>query len=161
MIFLFCSCALWGIGRSAALSRRAGSLERLVAMLGVLSEELSYNQTPIREATARISARSTGAAKDFLSGVRGYMSAGYSPPESWEKAAGELSDIEKSDRQELSSLALFLGGSDIEGQRAAISRCRRALEERRAEATERCGRLSRVYTTLGVLGGLAAVVIAL
>jgi stage III sporulation protein AB len=161
LILLFCSCALCGVGQSAILCNRVDSLERIIAMLGALGEELSYNQTPLRTAAERLSRRSAGAARDFLHAACTYMEAGLPPPESWARAAEELRAFEKTDRQELASLAYFLGGSDIEGQRATIGRCLRALEERRHYAVEKRDRLSKVYRTLGVLAGMAAVVAAL
>ena len=59
----------------------------------------------------------------------------------------------------LRSLGGVLGRYDAASQSAAILRTASGLEDRLAEASERRGRLGRVYGTLGVSAGLFLVIL--
>ena len=161
LILIFSSCALAGISLSGLLGDRVRALDSLIRMLETFREELSYYQTPIRYALEHIIHLADDTAVVFLRCVCDGMDAGFSPPESWSVAAGRLPAADKGDRQELASLAGALGGSDLEGQKAAISGCLRALEGRRYYALQNRDQKARIYRTLGVLAGAAAVVIVI
>lgn len=155
------SCILIARALTGALFRRCRILDELIGALGNLRISVVERLEPLSVALASSGAR---IFEMTAQEIRHNVSAS----EAWNivrnaaTARGEVADA--MGEEELSVLdALFgrLGKTGCGGQELSIRSCVSSLEEIRATEKSRLDETSKLYTKLGILTGLAAVVLIL
>lgn len=139
-VLIFLASSMCGFFAALRLKGRQKKLEQARRYIYSLCEEIRLTRAELPDAINRVKA----------CGV--YLKDG-----AWQGLEG----LNTSDLLLLNSFLLSLGKTDLEGQ---ISNARLhigALDERISEAKEEKEKLSRLYVSLGILGGLFAAVLVI
>lgn len=155
---------LGGVG-AASLRERTITLRRAQAALEVLETEIGYLQTPLPSALTRVGKVTGGKVGCFFSAAGRLLGeSGFPADTSWREAFQELAataPLTAEDSEILLALGNILGLSDRPDQSRHLRLARERLKAREAEALEDEARNSRLYRYLGVLAGLALVLLLL
>jgi stage III sporulation protein AB len=163
-IIVIFSSSFLGYVLSRDCSRRPGELRELQGLLQMFENEISYLSSYISDAFERISKRSTADATVFFSDTvcRLKEDNSLNASEAWERAVTEnikRTSLNKEDEAILVSFGKMLGNSDIEGQIKNIRLAISHLKNQEHKAEEIKAKNEKMIRSLGILGGLAIVVI--
>ncbi|MBE6767129.1 MAG: hypothetical protein E7550_06020 [Ruminococcaceae bacterium] len=139
-IFVLAACSLYGAAVAYRLFMREAKLKKLLSFINSLTEEIRLTRAELPEILKR------------LPEGEGFLKDG-----SWHGTEC----LKDEDIRVLSSFLSALGKTDIEGQINNAKLHTEALKLRLSEATDERKRMSRLYMSLGFLGGLFAVVLIL
>lgn len=165
-IIVILSCTFLGYILSADCSRRPQQLRDLQSMLQMFENQISFLSDVITEAFERISRVSGSETGIFFSRTVDILkgSRNVSATEAWEEAVRQnikKTALDREDEEILLAFGKILGSTDLEGQ---VKNIRLALEqlknqENKAEASRE--RNEKMYRSLGILGGIAVVIVLL
>lgn len=163
-VCILIGCSAAGILAGKKLADHERTLGDLLSALDIIESEIVCRLTPIPEAIqiAWQSARAGHCCKRFLGMcLEGLAEAG---PQDfvriWRGAADEtLGLLPNEERQAIADLSRSLGRYDAEEQAAAIGSVRMRYERFLAAAEKERQRSAKVYRTLGVTVGIAAVIV--
>lgn len=151
---------------SRECARRPQELRALQGLLQMLENEISFLSNILTEAFDRIYRSSNcGSAQFFRDTVINLnTNRGLNAAQAWEKAVDnniQKTSMDREDREILISFGKMLGNSDVEGQikniRLTINQLK--LQEQKAEESRR--KNEAMYRSLGILGGMAIIIILL
>lgn len=162
-------CILWGaagtgIWFAGRYRQRILELEQLKQMVFLLKGQILYAGAPLPEAFGTVGKRVAGALGNLFQETAALLEAqpGEPFPTLWRKAVSGMEGktaLSKSDRQMLESLGEHLGFLDRETQERTLLLYLEQVDTEllvlREHKQERC----RLYTSLGVMGGLFLAVI--
>ncbi|MCX7710352.1 MAG: stage III sporulation protein SpoIIIAB [Clostridia bacterium] len=163
-LMVICASSLMGYVFARDCARRPNELRTLQGLLQMFETEISYMSNIITEAFHNISNTSSSKVSVFFSAtVKNLMgNPAMNACEAWEKSVNEnikMTALNNEDKNILMSFGKMLGNSDLEGQqkniRLAISQLK--LQEQKAEENRK--RNESMFKSLGVLGGIAIVII--
>lgn len=163
-IIVLVSSGFLGYVLSRDCSRRPSELRELQGLLQMFENEISYLSNLITDAFERIYGASRSSAAIFFKATVNNLCADDSlnASQAWEKAVSEnirKTALNKEDEVILISFGKMLGNSDLEGQikniRLTLNQLK--MQEQKAEASRVKNEL--MYRRLGILGGLAIVII--
>lgn len=149
---------------SRDFARRPQDLRTLQGMLQMFENEISFLSNLLTDAFERVSVSSKSEVSCFFKAAVQNLKAkdSLSASEAWNKAVKEnisWTALNREDEQILISFGKMLGNSDLEGQvkniRLTISQL--VMQEQKAEESRK--KNETVYKTLGVLGGIAIVIV--
>jgi len=150
---------------AASLRERTLALRRIQAALEVLQTEISFLQTPLPEAFHRVGQLTGGSVGEFfITAGRRVQDSGLPAERGWREALEEFSastSLAGEDTEILRGLGKTLGISDRLDQSRHLSLARERLAALEAQAREVEARNSRLYRYLGILSGLALVLLLL
>ena len=168
MKLLGAACILWGaagcgIWFAGHYRKRIAELEQLKQMVFLLKGQILYASAPLPEALETVGKRSGGALGSlFLETAASLAEKPGEPFNSiWKEAVLRMNDtaLSKTDRQTLAALGEHLGFLDRETQERTLllylEQVDAELGVLREHRQERC----RLYTSLGIMGGLFLAVI--
>lgn len=151
-----------GFWLAGQYGKRLSQLEQLRQMVFLLKGQILYANAPLSEAFETVGKRTSGALADLFRGVAGRIDEqqGESFYRLWEGAVEEAGKedgrlcLTKGDRQSLVSLGEHLGFLDREMQERNLLLYLEQLDlcigQLREHRQEKC----RLYTSLGIMGGL-------
>ncbi len=152
----------WMAGRYRG---RLEEMEQLRQMVYLLKAQIVYAQTPIPEALAVVGRRTEGPLAELFLRVakRVYGQEGESFRVIWQEETGLLdkktSALAKADRKSLALLGEHLGFLDRDMQERNLLLCLEQLDLEIGKLREQRPEKCRLYTSLGVMGGLFLVVL--
>ncbi|MEW6082627.1 MAG: stage III sporulation protein AB [Bacillota bacterium] len=150
---------------AASLRERTATLRRLQSALEILQTEISFLKTPLPEALRRVGQLTGGAvAEFFIAAGRRIQDSGLPAERGWREALEEFSastSLTAEDSEVLRGLGKTLGISDRLDQSRHLDLARERLAALEAQAREDEARNSRIYRYLGILSGLALVLLLL
>lgn len=155
-------CALAGEYCCARMRTRARQLERCTALARALGEELRYTMAPVEMLMASLGEREQFAPLGFLNRCAFLCREGETFPRAWEQAVraeAERLAFSREDLELLLSWGEFLGAADLESQLRQMKLAELALERQRESAWRRFQTQGKLCNTLGVLGGVFAVIL--
>ena len=155
-------CALAGESCCARLRIRALSLERCEALAQALGEELRYTMAPVEILMTSLGERQQFSPLGFLRRCACLCTAGEAFPKAWKRAVTEEAERLALSREDLELLlpwGEFLGAADLESQLGQLKLAGLSLGRQREDARQRWRTLGKLYSTLGVLGGVFAVIV--
>ena len=153
-----------GIWFAARYRQRIAELEQLKQMVFLLKGQILYANAPLSEAMETVGRRMDGALGALFQETAASIEKrpGEPFPVIWKEAAARLDGrtaLSKSDRQTLQALGEHLGFLDRETQERTLllylEQVDTELQALREHRQERC----RLYTSLGIMGGLFLAVI--
>ena len=153
-ILLLAACVTAGFAESRKLSVRVERLEGFLKFLSAAEAEIRYTASPVERILAR-----QGGGLDFQPGCLRAMEQGMNFQQAWEACAGM--GWNKTDAALLRDFGQGFGATDLEGQLAHCGLYERLAGERLEEARRERDVKSKLYRTLGVSGGIAAVLLFL
>jgi stage III sporulation protein AB len=165
-IIVILSCSFLGFVLSGDCSKRPRQLRELQSLLQMFENQISYLSDIITEAFERIGRVGRNDMGIFFTRTVEILKErdAQSASEAWEKAVRQCirtTALNKEDEEIMLSFGKLLGNTDIEGQikniRLAVGQL--ALQEKKAEESRK--KNENMYRSLGMLGGLAVVIVLL
>lgn len=152
-VMVFFACIIFGAARSAALSGRTRQLKALYADISALAAETEMRGLPLCAVTGSRRFR----MKEFWCAFTTVLNAGGNSAAAWDAASGSagVNALKEADMSDAASFFEQLGSVDREKQRELFAAYERQLEKSIADAASAEQRCSKLFATLGVLGGLA------
>lgn len=144
---------------ASGLSRRVESIRRAAALLSHLHQRMSHLQPTMAGLIQSASELDAFAGLDFLGMCQRGMREGTPFPTAWREALKESSSMEGAPREILLELGEVLGSSSLESGLSSLEFARRRMELELEAAREKRDKYTKLYRTLGVLGGFAIALI--
>lgn len=148
-----------GLWKAARLSWRAQWLDEAVRLTHRAGEQIRFSAAP-----TQVWLRSLVQSGEFRR-LTFLTAAATCPPSDfhdvWRRETAHLpAGLSERDAELIRGFGERLGASDVAGQLALCEEYGKRLEEQREEARIRQREKSRLYSTLGLLGGLGAALLA-
>lgn len=165
-IVVIFSSGFLGYILSRDCARRPQQLRDLQSLLQMLENQISFMSDILSDAFESISRNSSSEVTAFFEAAAGFLKAerGIDARSAWEQAVNQnikRTALSREDIEILFSFGRMLGGSDLEGQIKNIRLTRSQLELQERKAEESRVKNERMYRSLGILGGIAVVIILL
>lgn len=158
-LIVLCSTMI-GMSLASNLSDRVKRIEESLALLGYLSDRLRYLQSPMSQLVEGAAAMERFSHLGFLRRCRDRMRGGAPFPEAWRVSVGEAErELGRELLEVLLPLGEVLGGADLDSQLASLLHAASLLESRLGDARANQQQHGKLYCSLGVLAGIAFVVI--
>lgn len=157
--FIFLSSSLIGILISKKYSNRVNELKEFKNALNIFKTKIRYTYAPLPEIFAEISENidsNISSVFKTASDKMTFCTAG----EAWNLALTvEDLNIDDEDRNALKNLSKLLGKTDLEGQINQIEMTSDFLDKQIRKAENQRDKSEKMYRTLGMLMGMAIVIL--
>ena len=153
MLFaVFGTISTIGVKISNRYTERANNLKKIKKALNIFETKIMYTYEPIPDVFLEISKKIKGDASRNMS----LDFAG----DAWEKSLNNSNImLLEDDKEALRSLGKLLGSTDIDGQLSQIRLVNGFLNEQIKEAIEQKDKNETMYKKLGIIVGLAVVIV--
>lgn len=161
-IIVLISCSLWGFSRAKAFAKRPGELKTLQSLLQIFENEISFLSNVLEDAFTRVYKSTDSCVALFFKAAILNLRAGMCADEAWTKAVKDNMDktsLNSEDENIIISFGKMLGSSDLEGQIKNIRLTINQLKIQEQKAEELKAKNESMYKNLGVLGGLAIIIL--
>lgn len=148
------ACMALGFGIGSLLGGRAKALNALVRSLRLLSMRVIQLHEPMEEALEELSGEN-----EVFPLVLSYMADG--PELAWEQALRSQHGLSSSDRAQIVRLMTASAGAGREEQERIFAVGLNQLAQKAQEAQQKNATDAKLYRTLGMLAGLAIVVLSI
>ncbi len=145
-----------------SMSKRVKELEAVSSMIKFIAAEIRYLMSPIQDIIKNLAEKRELSPLTFLQVCSNRMESGEDFPSAWKnaveeyKAAGSLKD---DDLRLLYSLGEEIGTSDALGQEQVCQMYSELISLKLEEARGYEAKYKEFYSALGILGGLAVIII--
>lgn len=158
-LLVTCSCGALGLWKAAQWKEHLRMLEQLKKMMLMLRSEILYGHTPLGEALGHVGRKSEGPLGKLFEGAKERAGQQLGEPfyVIWkEEVEKRKKDMLLSEReiQELTGFGEHLGYLDLEMQEHTIALYLEQLDMSIEFYREHEREQSRLYTSLGIMGGL-------
>lgn len=163
-ILVLAASGFLGFVLSRDCSRRPQELRELQGLLQMFENEISFLSNLLTDAFAKIYRSSKSEVAVFFEETADMLkiNAGINASQAWETAVGKnlkMTSLNKEDEEILISFGKMLGNSDLEGQIKNIRLTLNQLKIQEQKAEESKAKNEAMYKRLGILGGIAIVII--
>jgi stage III sporulation protein AB len=163
-LIVILSCTFLGFVLSADCRKRPQQLRDLQSMLQMFENQISYLSDVITEAFMRIGKVCRSETGIFFTGTVEILNEGrnISACMAWEQAVRQnikKTALNKEDEEILFTFGKMLGCTDLEGQIKNIRLALDQLKHQEVKAEVSRNRNEKMYRSLGVLGGIAVVIV--
>ena len=151
-----------GRAYSLTISHRVKELEAVMSMLKYLSAEIRYLMAPIQDIIKNLSRKSELLPLKFLEVCRTNIDNGEDFPTAWKKAIDDyrqVGQLKDDDLRLLYSLGEEIGTTDLTGQEGVCNMYSELIDIKLQEARCYESKYKEFYSALGILGGLAVIII--
>ncbi len=160
---LMCATSLMGFSLAADCSKRPKVLRELQVLMQMFENEISYLSNLLAQSFERIYTSSkTDASLLFKDAAKNLSLPGITADMAWEKAVENTAaklGLSNEDKAILITFGKMLGSSDLEGQINNINLVSSQLKLQEMKAEQMRQKNEKMYKSLGVLSGLAIVVV--
>lgn len=157
--------SMMGFSKALSLKAHARFLSDFVAALELMRAEICTRLTPIPELVAYLAKSAPTGCRAFYAGLEQRMGllGEASFLQLWEQEADALTEPQLSgeERSAVKALGMSLGRYDVQEQQAAIDMAIARLTVLAEEARKQSAVQGRLWTGLGVTGGLMLAIIML
>lgn len=158
-VLVVVSCTGMGFFLAGEWSERLRTMEQLRKMIFLLKGEIVYARSPLTESFERTGKKGGGEIGDLFMRVAERMERQQGEPfyEIWQEEIGKLPKtfcLSQEDRQSLIGLGEHLGYLDLEMQERTILLYLEQLDLTIDYLREHKQERSRLYTSLGIMGGI-------
>lgn len=163
-ILILVSSSFLGFYFSKECTKRPRELRELQALFQMFENEISFLSSTVTEAFSKLSNCYDSSTGFFFSGTVELLTSNsnINASDAWEMAVKEnikKTALKKEDEAIIISFGKILGASDLEGQISNIRLTLTQLKMQEQKAEELKEKNRTMYRNLGVLGGLAVVII--
>ena len=163
-LIVILSCTFLGFVLSADCRKRPQQLRDLQSMLQMFENQISYLSDVITEAFIRIGKVCRSETGIFFTSTVEILneSRNRSACQAWEQAVRQnikKTALNKEDEEILLTFGKMLGCTDLEGQIKNIRLALDQLKHQEVKAEVSRSRNEKMYRSLGVLGGIAVVIV--
>ena len=157
--FIFLSCSLIGILISRKYTNRVNELKEFKNALNLFKTKIRYTYEPIPEIFSEISENISPCVSTVFKQAAGKMDV-LAAGEAWNLALKmDNLNINEEDRNALKNLSKLLGKTDLQGQLSQIEMTSDFLDEQILKAERERNKNEKMYRTLGMILGMAIVII--
>lgn len=144
--------------------QRTRQLQQFFHALHMLETEISYGQTILPLAVERLARVSLEPHKDFLKRFQEKLEPGQglTADQAWQKSIDETAEnfcLKTEDWEVLKQYGQGLGSSDDRNQIRQLKVAQKRLEQLESEARAESEKLNRMWNYIGVLTGIALVIL--
>jgi stage III sporulation protein AB len=151
-------CAI-GMKIANSYKARAYNLKQIKKGLKILETKISYTNEELPDLFLDISKKVAGDVCRLFFDAGQNMELEFAG-EAWEKSVDSTNlALTTDDKEALKSLGKLLGKTDIEGQLSQLALVNNFLDEQIKEATEAKDKNVNMYKKLGIIVGLAVVIV--
>lgn len=163
-LIVLISSTLLGYTYSKRCSTRPRELRTLQGLLQIFENEISYLSNVLTEAFTKIYRYDDSRVSLFFKDTVEILKSnkGLNAQEAWTKAVKDNignTSLNSEDQEIIISFGKMLGSSDVEGQIKNIRLTLNQLKLQEQKAEELRGKNEAMYRNLGILGGLAIIII--
>ena len=161
-IFLITAGAMTGIYRSCALTQRVRLLEEYITLINEIETQIRYSAQPLYQMLESMSNKNSIGG--FLHKLLSHAQADADFSQAWERAVDAIENntgITKQDRAIIREFGAGLGKTDIDGQISHCKLCMTAAQNNLENARKEKETKTKLYRSLGVLGGTACALLIL
>lgn len=163
-LIVFIASSLWGYVQSQKYSKRPSELRTLQALFQMFENEISFLSNVLSDAFMKIYKCSDSSVSLFFKSTVDSLNneTGINASEAWSR--GVCDNISKTnlnyeDKEILISFGKLLGVSDLEGQIKNIRLTLNQIKIQEQKAEEQRVKNEGMFKNLGILGGLAIIII--
>lgn len=157
--FIFLSCSLIGILISKKYVNRVNELKEFKNALNIFKTKIRYTYEPLPEIFAEISENIDSNISNVFKTASEKMDV-CAAGEAWDLALRfEDLNIDEEDRIVLRNLSKLLGKTDLQGQLNQIEMTSDFLDKQIRKAENKKDKSEKMYRTLGMIIGMAIVII--
>ncbi|NLI58446.1 MAG: stage III sporulation protein AB [Clostridium sp.] len=161
---VFISSSLLGYIYSKKCSKRPNELRDLQGMLQIFENEISFLSNKLTDAFYKIYKQNESPVSNFFKSTAEILQKRpeISASEAWKDAVKlniDATSFDKEDEKVIISFGKMLGSSDLEGQIKNIRLTLNQLKLQEQKAEEFRKKNEAMYRNLGILGGLAIIII--
>lgn len=160
MLFaVFGTISTIGVKISNRYTERANNLKQIKKALNIFETKIMYTYEPIPDVFLEISKKIKGDVGKLFGDASRNMSLDFAG-DAWEKSLNNSNImLLEDDKEALRSLGKLLGSIDIDGQLSQIRLVNGFLNEQIKEAIEQKNKNETMYKKLGIIVGLAVVIV--
>ncbi len=162
-IMIVGAAAVVGLSASAKLSSRHKNLLSLVRVLNIMNSEITELQTPLDELMSKLARLAPLPLDVFFKDCLVSMKDSRDIPFGiiWAKAVSRATYLELGplERQALTELGGVLGRYSAKEQSRSLTHAVRTIESAADRAASECTRLGSLYGRLGIICGIAIVIV--
>ena len=160
MLFaVFGTISMIGIKISNKYVERANNLKQIKKALNIFETKIMYTYEPIPDVFFEISKKIKGNVGKLFYDASKQMQLDFAG-EAWEKSINNSNlELSEDDKDALKSLGKLLGNTNIEGQLNQLKLVNSFLSEQIEEANESRNKNEKMYKKLGIIVGLAVVIV--
>jgi len=161
-LIVFISCSLLGYSHARTYAKRPEELKVLQTLLQIFENEISFLSNILREAFQKVYSCTDSSVAVFFKATIENLDDGLCASEAWTKAVREnisKTNLNSEDENIIISFGKMLGSSDLEGQIKNIRLTVNQLKIQEQKAEELRSKNERMFKNLGVLGGLAIIIL--
>lgn len=159
LMAVFGTISMIGIKISNRYVQRANNLKQIKKALNIFETKIMYTYEPIPDVFLEIAQKIKGDVGKLFFEANKQMQLDFAG-EAWEKCINNSNlMLLEEDKEALKSLGKLLGNTDIEGQISQIRLVNTFLDEQIKEATESRNKNEKMYKKLGVIVGIAVVIV--
>lgn len=159
LLAVFGTISMIGIKISNRYVQRANNLKQIKKALNIFETKIMYTYEPIPDVFLEIAKKIKGDVGKLFFEASKQMQLDFAG-EAWEKCINNSNImLLEEDKEALKSLGKLLGNTDIEGQISQIRLVNTFLDEQIKEATESRNKNEKMYKKLGVIVGIAVVIV--
>lgn len=163
MTLVLLSSSMLGYLYSLKFSKRINTLRLLISALNLLITEISYTRVPLSEAFVKVSKLADPKIKTLFLNTAHILenSLGYTASEAWYAALKGISELNlnNEDIEILKSFGDGLGNSDIYSQENNYKLTVELLKNQLKNAEKSGEKNEKMYKNLGILLGIAIIII--
>lgn len=159
LFFVFGTISAIGLKMANSYKVRAYNLKQIKKGLKILETKIMYTYEELPDLFFDISKKVSGDVSKLFSKASQNMEIEFAC-EAWEKSVDSINlSLTTDDKEALKSLGKLLGKTDIQGQLNQIALVNNFLDEQIREATDAKDKNVNMYKKLGVIVGLAVVIV--
>ena len=160
MLFaVFGTISTIGVKISNRYTERANNLKQIKKALNIFETKIMYTYEPIPDVFLEISKKIKGDVGKLFGDASRNMSLDFAG-DAWEKSLNNSNImLLEDDKEALRSLGKLLGSTDIDGQLSQIRLVNGFLNEQIKEAIEQKDKNETMYKKVGIIVGLAVVIV--
>lgn len=157
--FIFLASTYIGILISNRYKNRVKDLKEFKSFINIINTKIRYTYEPIGEICEDLSKMSDSNIGKIFYKVR-FLIKDKSITKSWEEAIDEYgNNFSKEDKDIIKNLGRMLGKTDIEGQASEIEQLQEFLKMQIEKAEKDKQKNEKLYKSLGMVIGLAIIII--
>lgn len=161
-VIVLVACTLWGYSHAMTYAKRPEELKALQSLLQIFENEISFLANVLSEAFLKVYSCTDSTVAIFFKMTVENLQAGFDANEAWVMAVKQnisKTNLKSEDENIIISFGKLLGSSDLEGQIKNIHLTVNQLKLQGQKAEQLKDRYERMFKNLGVLCGLAIIVL--
>lgn len=161
-LIVLISCSLLGYSHAKTYAKRPEELKVLQTLFQIFENEISFLSNVLEEAFLKVCSCTDSDVTIFFEATIKNLKGGFCAYEAWTKAVKEnisRTNLNSEDEGIIISFGKMLGSSDLEGQVKNIRLTVNQLKIQEQKAEDLKDKNESMFKNLGVLGGLAIIVL--